>query len=248
MKKIALLCLALILALGGLGVGYAAWTDTVTIDGTVATGEVCIEFVSCDLTDEAPYGGGGGPPYGKPVNPGGDYPTVHPDDTCYDGFEYNPDLKKNFWPIEPQKNVGWGEQLIGNDPNLSGDNDLLEVWLYNTYPSYFNRLTFYVYNCGSIPVKINEVWIDGTPIRPTDLIRFDFNTGAIVVNPDITQPNLVWDFEVYWGNAIGVQIEPGEPQGHEVSLWMHVLQPCPQSQLDTQHFTITLKGVQWNEY
>jgi len=40
MRKIGLLALALVLALGALGVGYAAWTDTVTIEGTVNTGTV----------------------------------------------------------------------------------------------------------------------------------------------------------------------------------------------------------------
>jgi len=43
MKKIGLLALALVLALGALGVGYAAWTDTVTIEGTVNTGTVDLE-------------------------------------------------------------------------------------------------------------------------------------------------------------------------------------------------------------
>jgi hypothetical protein len=40
MKKIGLLCLALVLALGTLGVGYAMWSDTVVIDQTVQTGTV----------------------------------------------------------------------------------------------------------------------------------------------------------------------------------------------------------------
>jgi len=38
MKKIGLLCLALVLALGTLGVGYAMWSDEVIIEGTVDTG------------------------------------------------------------------------------------------------------------------------------------------------------------------------------------------------------------------
>jgi hypothetical protein len=38
MRKIGLLCLALVLALGTLGVGYAMWSDEVTIEGTVDTG------------------------------------------------------------------------------------------------------------------------------------------------------------------------------------------------------------------
>lgn len=38
MKKIGLICLALVLALGALGVGYAMWSDEVIIEGTVDTG------------------------------------------------------------------------------------------------------------------------------------------------------------------------------------------------------------------
>jgi len=45
MKRIGLLCLAIVLALGTLGVGYAAWTDTVYITGTVNTGNVDWEIV-----------------------------------------------------------------------------------------------------------------------------------------------------------------------------------------------------------
>jgi hypothetical protein len=40
MKKIGFLVMALVLALGGLGVGYAHWFDTITITQVVQTGEV----------------------------------------------------------------------------------------------------------------------------------------------------------------------------------------------------------------
>ncbi len=46
MKRIGLISLALVLALGALGVGYAAWTDHVTIEGTVDTGSLSIGFLS----------------------------------------------------------------------------------------------------------------------------------------------------------------------------------------------------------
>jgi predicted ribosomally synthesized peptide with SipW-like signal peptide len=51
MKKIVLIGLAVIMALGSLGVGYAMWSDTVTIDGTVETGvlELGIVKMSADL-------------------------------------------------------------------------------------------------------------------------------------------------------------------------------------------------------
>jgi hypothetical protein len=51
MKKIGLLCLALVLALGALGVGYAHWTDTIYIEGTVNTGSVDINVEYYSGTD-----------------------------------------------------------------------------------------------------------------------------------------------------------------------------------------------------
>ncbi len=45
MKKIIFIAVALIVALGGLGVGYAAWTDKVTITGNVETGTLDLEVV-----------------------------------------------------------------------------------------------------------------------------------------------------------------------------------------------------------
>ena len=44
MKKIALLSLALILALGTLGVGYALWSENLYIEGYAETGDVNWEF------------------------------------------------------------------------------------------------------------------------------------------------------------------------------------------------------------
>ncbi len=45
MKKITILAMVLVLCLGAIGVGYAAWTDEVQIDGTVTTGSVDLEVV-----------------------------------------------------------------------------------------------------------------------------------------------------------------------------------------------------------
>ncbi len=52
MKKIGLISLILVLALGALGVAYAAWTDTIIISGTVTTGELAIEFTAPAYTND----------------------------------------------------------------------------------------------------------------------------------------------------------------------------------------------------
>ena len=51
MKRIGLLCLALVLALGALGVGYAAWTDTVVIEQTVQTGNLQVGIFAVALKE-----------------------------------------------------------------------------------------------------------------------------------------------------------------------------------------------------
>jgi hypothetical protein len=50
MKKIGIVSLTLVLALGVLGVGYAMWSDTVTIDGSVETGSVNLDIVEVSET------------------------------------------------------------------------------------------------------------------------------------------------------------------------------------------------------
>jgi predicted ribosomally synthesized peptide with SipW-like signal peptide len=50
MRKIGLISLALVLALGSLGVGYAMWTDSVNIEGEVTTGSVDVEIIELSST------------------------------------------------------------------------------------------------------------------------------------------------------------------------------------------------------
>ena len=51
MKKIGLLCLSLVLALGLMGGGLAYWTDVLYISGTVATGELDLAFTNAETDD-----------------------------------------------------------------------------------------------------------------------------------------------------------------------------------------------------
>lgn len=51
-NKMAAIFIASIFALSGLGIAYAAWTDTITIDGTVDTGTLKWEFVPGSATQK----------------------------------------------------------------------------------------------------------------------------------------------------------------------------------------------------
>ncbi|MGF3585341.1 MAG: hypothetical protein ACQXXD_06460 [Thermoplasmatota archaeon] len=221
-NKIAVVFVVSIFALTTLGVAYAAWTDTLYINGTVTTGKVCWEFTTCSLLDEIP-----------PINPGGDYVGMgNPlaDYTCRNNFADPPPL---FW--RGDKNVAWGTQQI-KDNDGDGCKETLEVTLHNAYPCYFNSVSFYVRNCGTIPIKVWYAEINGVKYYTYFYTALDLNNDG---------EN---DVEIRYGNGWGTQIEPGVNSLHEFSFWIHVLQPCPQNQLDTLHFTISLGCIQWNEY
>jgi hypothetical protein len=46
MKKLGLICLVIVIALGSLGVGYAAWSQNLRVNGSVATGTFDVVFNS----------------------------------------------------------------------------------------------------------------------------------------------------------------------------------------------------------
>jgi hypothetical protein len=53
MKKIGLLALVLVLALGVIGVGYAAWSHTISVAGTVNTGTASAIFTGSQTSENA---------------------------------------------------------------------------------------------------------------------------------------------------------------------------------------------------
>ena len=214
-----MLFLVLVIALASVGAAFAAWTDTVTFRGTVDTGEVCWEFASASIRD-----------FVMPPNGMWEYPTIYPDYTCGPGFPLVPG-KGFYWLLD--KNVGWGTvQLV---PNAQGFNKRLDVTLYNTYPCYFNEVSFYLNNCGTIPIKVWKVIINGVAYYAGQPY------AAIDTNGDGAA-----DVEIKWNDNFGQQYEPGIPNTSEYSFWIHVLQPAPQNA--TLRFTIELWCVQWNEY
>ena len=216
MKKIGLLCLALVLALGTMGVGYALWYDDLYIQGQVDTGVLCWEFTSASSLDPCP------PNYILDYHsrPGFVGPTPY------------------FW--QGDKDVGCTSITITDSHNL-----LME--LNNVYPCYFNAISFYTRNCGTLPLHFEKVIFTsydaaGAVIESVtiDWIALDYAPVSLDLTGDGND-----DIEFKWGNHIGMQLHPGD-DGPEQSFWLHILQACPQD-LDDLSFTITFNAVQYNE-
>lgn len=144
MKKIALLCLALVLALGALGVGYAMWSDTVTISGSVTTNTVNIGFTEFTCQEMYQY------------LPWGD------DDPFYPGEYEGKDVATCV--------CNYGPDSYFTDPatGLSGYK-VGEVTVTNGYPCYWCFVTFVVKNLGTTPVIIQ----DWEPVDPTGVLTWD---------------------------------------------------------------------------
>lgn len=168
MKKIGLICLALVLALGALGVGYAAWTDTVTISGPVTTGRVCLGFTEV---------------YGE-IGPalGGDWE--------YTNWVYTPGAVScppnytftGIHRVEEGKNVGQ-VSIERYDNDGDGYFEVIEVTITDAYPYYLAWISTHVINCGTIPVKIYPVVLpiiqdDGILIKWGDSYNAQLEPGV----------------------------------------------------------------------
>ena len=230
-NKIAAVFIVSIFALSGVGMAYAAWTDTITITGTVDTGELCWKLGTVSMLDMF-----------EPINYGGDFPVpeAYADYTCFPGFVFNEELQEDYWHLD--KNVGWGDYKRV-DTSGDGSYDTVFVWLNNTYPCYFNEIRMYLRNCGTIPLKFNNIVISDTNGN-----SFYIDSGTPIITLDLND-NGIPDFEIQWNdNDFGDQLEPGD-RSDEWSLWTHVLQDeDPAFQSGSFGFSITLTAVQWNEY
>jgi hypothetical protein len=225
MKKIGLLFLVMVLALGTLGVAYAMWSDTVTVQTNIATGSVDIAIVGqAVLDDHAP------PPY---------YPTDDPDYSSNDGFVPrfvgDPPVAEYFWTID--KDVSWG--------SCNYTSNIMTVHLWNTYPSNFNAVTAYVSNLGTIPVIITKTEVYLNSYTPGDTPYATITSSGTYVSLDYDGDGND-EIEISYGDNFGAenQLEPGETPA-EISYWIHTLQEAEQATDYT--FIFVIYGVQYNE-
>jgi hypothetical protein len=222
MKKIGLVIFALIIALGSIGIGYAMWSDEITVSGEVYTAEVCIEFVDFYRSSDPCYQPSGAP-------------AISSDLTCDPGF-------LNIRDVPEYKDVGCTHVDIDDE-----DPKVALVTLYNTYPCYFVEVALHVQNCGTIPVKLVQPTLRyEDPRNSGQYIEKPLPNGTVVYIEGEDQYGGISNvIEILWVDNLGRQLhEP--PDYAEDSFFVHVLQPA--KQLSTYQFEIIRSAVQWNEY
>jgi len=219
MKKLGLICLAIVMVLGTMGVGYAMWSDAIAISGTVQTGAVSIKFEKffTQLDPKTPP-----PPY-----------VVGEDGLGHD------------WTIEPGQ---WGsvrplEKNVGYTNVTWIDEHHVSVTLNNVYPCYYNNISLHVSNDGTIPVKVHQPSLTFDPGTGSVTIPLPRTVTTYITGPDQyggTSPVV----ELYWMHAPAEQIHPGDII--EYSFGIHVLQAAMQDH--TYTFVINMQADQWNEF
>lgn len=157
MKKVKVLALIMVFALAALGGAYAAlWSDTVTMQTNVATGNVDIKWGPVGATDKSIVGDDYHGDNAAQLKDGEDSVAAK-----LEGGANNPNADN--LPIAPgmRRNVGH----IAVNP-VSTENNLV-VDITNAYPDYQGEIEATIINAGSVPVILNKVtatMADGSPI------------------------------------------------------------------------------------
>jgi hypothetical protein len=137
MKKIGLIAIIVVLSLGIIGVGYAAWSQTINVSGSANVGTFGVKFENAASNDAGttndPNVAGtwtfGAPPY------------------TWSGTTIS-------------QNVA---STTGVITTVTKTNDTLTITLTNAYPGYYCSVAADVLNTGSIPVKMTAVQSAITP-------------------------------------------------------------------------------------
>ena len=230
MKKIGLLALAIVLALGTLGVSYAMWDKYIYIDATVNTGEVDAIFVSAFTDDDGVVDN---PAYDAGDDGGG---------TDYDHWgAASSDDPSMAGPNPSRYNKDVGKCWVETD----ADPQILHFYVANGYPCYWNTLWFEIKNTGTVPVNI-----EGLTLTPVGDIDRD-NDG----NPDITASisDLIlytqidpysWSGQTEWGN-VDIHVNQTLPDGDPRLLDRPA--GAVGGENEVYEFTVEIWLVQWNE-
>jgi len=239
MRKIGFLVLALVLALGSLGIGYAKWTDQLVLNGTVNTGSVIVGILDEGTTDDGPnflQQGGLLFPVNSPVD-GTKDPRVVPQET--------PPFTTWVWVSPVDKNVASTISVNGETKGACAQGPTyyasVTETVDNAYPFYAPTINLSIANLGTVPVKIDAVVLNviSDPKGVLNCIVFAWTITPPGLSPVVGQGTLQ-DFK----DAIGKwQIDPCDVMGIDLT---EIFLECTPEDSDAS-FTITITASQWNE-
>lgn len=224
MKKIALLCLALVLALGALGVGYASWTDTIFVEGTVCTGSVELEIVDCSNT----------------------WIWKMPDHGIFVEHSWDSSLGEAVTPPANGVPTPYPGSLMlvsyaDADNTSSGDTKEITVTFGNAFPCSELTADFLIHYNGSIPAMVNAELKDWTDETANGVDDCALLCQYATVN--------FWTSNIN-GAKIAL-IEEGPVQMHQCD-YVYCEMTLNLDQLDELEnlccsFTAEITAIQWNE-
>lgn len=232
--KTGLVMLALALVLGLTGAGFAHWSQTLYVDGTVETGTFCVGFTHQEDLDPPAADG----------TPGATYPNDPPyDGTLDEGYDKN--VAACHSELVDPKGEHEGETVY----------ERMLITVLNAYPSYTNIIRFSLDNCGTIPAEVlgaAVVSIGGVPLDdPIPLPKCE------EVPVDLTGDPYP-DVNLHFDGPADQQIDPCDELWY--SLTMHfkdgldpdtgestgLPQGCSIALGTALTFTIEIYTVQWN--
>lgn len=239
MKKIGLICLALVLGLGWLGIGYAMWYTEVTISGPVTTGTVNLSFDTWPNPE---------PPIVTDF-------YLHPDTgqwvTNLPGGPYAPYTTEYLGKDTANTTATYTNPEIDCRTEKAGY-EVLEIVVNNAYPGYNPRITYYLHNIGSIPIHVVSYNVTGEKRELDDAKIYDLvfvwdnaEWGAFYEDNDgngydAGDPRVI---DVHLSNSLPFQLEPCQSNKREIDLYF--LQPL--QQLKKYVFNVEIKAQQWAE-
>lgn len=154
MKKIGLICLAVVLAVGALGLGYADWSQTLYVDGTVQTGTFYVGLRDVGTNDDGITGQSTYCPY---VNDTGLDPGF--DRVDHEQVWYTQNvascISENY-SRDGDPAGQWVENLVKFNHEGTNFYEKEVITITNAYPSYAPGWLTEIACHGSIPAKISS--------------------------------------------------------------------------------------------
>jgi len=226
MKKMGLLCLALVFALGSLGMGYAHWSDTLYINGVIETGEVLVGFVWQETDDPDAML--------DPVN-------VLQEPVCAPSPPSDKHVATTTCELSEQKTHCDG--VTPAEHNGVPQYGLMTITMDNVYPGYAPSVYFDIANCGTIPVVITDAWIisiGGVPLAEADWIELPKCTPIQVDLDGDGDDDIAIGFT---GPPEPQQIDPCNTDMFDLHfMFKQTLNECTD-----YDFEIEIEAIQWNK-